>query len=329
MHNPIRRWLADWPWKVAALGVALVVFLGVRRSVSYTQTLTLTVEAEVEEGGQALTGFEPGVVSVTFRGSEAAIRQLSMSGGEPPRVRLRLRPSTEGASQMRVEISPRDVLRDSGLRVVSIEPREVVAAFDTPDTREFEVAEPIVEGAPRSALVQLSIEPKRVSLTGSRMLLDELEEGQAKLATAMLDVSNRSEGFQTALRVLPPDSRGGWTLKPDTVRVDVRFVREDAERVFQKVPVELVQAPSGRLYRPEPRVAEVTVQGVRREVEALEQASVRVLVEEPDALIPDAEGGLWGVPVAILPCTNKVSRAAVVPERIRLMPLVQKETRAP
>lgn len=321
MTNPFLKLLADWPWKVAALAVALMIFYGVRRSVSYTQTLTLTVEAETVEGAQALTGFEPGVVSVTFRGSEAAIRRLSMPGAEPPRVRLRLRQPEADASSMRLRLTPRDVLRDDGLRVVSIEPREVEAAFDAPDTRTFDVAEPIVTGAPKVGTVRVSIEPKQVELTGSRALLEELEAAETSLATAILDVSGRSEGFQTVLRVLPPDSRGGWTLKPDTVRADVRFVREDVEKTFAKVPVEVLQAPSGKRYRPEPRVAEVTVQGLKREVEAFDPAVLRIYLEEPEELIPDAEGAFWAKPILALPCTNRVSRATIVPERIRLMPL--------
>ena len=322
MFNLLQRLLADWPWKVAALAVALLVFYSVRRSVSYTQTLTLTVEAETVEGVQALTGFDPGVVSVTFRGSEAAVRRLSMPGAEPPRVRLRLRQPPEGASEMRVRLSPRDVLRDEGLRVVSIEPREVEAAFDAPDTRVFDVAEPIVTGAPKAGSVRVSIEPRQVELTGSRALLEELEAAQVTLATAIIDVSGRSEGFQTVLRVLPPDSRGGWTLKPDTVRADVRFVREEIERTLPKVPVAVLQAPSGKRYHPEPRVAEVVLHGPKREVEAVEAAVARVVLEEPEELIPDAEGGLWAKPMLMLPCTNRVSRVAITPERIRLMPFV-------
>ena len=320
MSNPFVNFLRDWPWKLAALLVALTVFYGVRRSVSYTQTLTLTVEAETVAGTQALTGFEPGVVSVTFRGSEAAVRRLSMPGAEPPRVRVRLKQPAEGESLARVTLTPRDVLRDEGLRVVSIEPREVEASFDTPDTRIFAVSEPIVTGAPKTGSVMVTIEPKQVELTGSRALLDEMEETQVSLATAILDVSNRSEGFQTVLRVLPPDSRGGWTLKPDTVRADVRFVREDIERTFPKVPIVLLQAPSGKRYRPEPRVAEVAVQGVRRDIESLNAEGVRVVVEEPEQIIPDAEGGVWAVPTVVIPCTNRVSRATVVPEKVRLMP---------
>lgn len=318
-RNPFRRVLSDWPWKLAALGLALIVFFGVRRSVSYTQTLTLTVEAEMTDGGQALTGFEPGVVSVTFRGSEAAVRRLSLPGAEPPRVRLRLHQPPPGVSQVRLALARRDVSCDDGLRVVSIEPDHVVAFFDSSDTRALPVAEPVVTGAPENGTVRVSIEPRTVEVTGSRVRLDEMASAEVRLATVNLDVSNRSEGFQTVLRVLPPDSRGGWTLRPDTVRADVRFVREDVERVFPEVPVHVLQSESGVRYRPEPSTVEVTVSGPRRELETIDPEGVVALAGEPEGTPPGA-GRLRCVPTVVLPCTNRVTRVSVRPARVYLSP---------
>lgn len=323
-RSPLRRIMNDWPWKLAALGVALIVFFGVRRSVSYTQTLTLTVEAEMTDGGQALTGFEPGVVAVTFRGSEAAIRRLSLPGAEPPRVRLRLHQPPPGVSRVRLALTRRDVSCDGGLRVVSIEPAHVVAFFDSSDTRALPVAEPVITGAPENGTVRVTIEPQTVEVIGSRVRLDELTAENIRLATANLDVSNRSEGFQTVLRVLPPDSRGGWTLRPDTVRADVRFVREDVERVFPEVPVQVLQSASGVRYLPETPTVEVTVFGPRRELATLDPESVVALVGEPEEKAPGANP-LRCVPTIVLPCTNRVTRVSVRPAKVYLRPLPQKE----
>lgn len=321
MTNPFRLLLSNWLWKLAALGVACVIFFGVRRSVSYTQTLALTIGAETEEGTQAFAGFSPGVVNVTFRGSEAAIRQLSFPGAEQPKIKAYLRQPPPGESSALVRLSPRDVKRDDGLRVLSIAPREVLARFDSRDTRTLDILEPIVTGAPADGTVIVSIEPKEVEVTGSRMRLDELVSAQTCLATAILDVSNRSEGFQTTLKVLPPDARGGWTLTPDTVQADVRFVREDIARTFAKVPVRVLQSTSGERYRPDQRIAEVTVYGSRREVEAIPADGVRVFVDEPEVVVSGDDGGLVCEPQVVLPCTNRVNRIEVKPKEIRLTPV--------
>jgi YbbR domain-containing protein len=323
MRNPFSFLFNNWGWKLLALGLALVVFTAVRRTISYRQTLTLTVEAESVEGNQALTGFEPGVVSVTFRGPEASIRNLAMAGSEVPRVRLKLRQPQNYSSTTQVKISPSDVIHARGLRVVSIEPNVVTASFDTSDTRTIDVSEPIVNGAPGNASVVVEIEPKTVEITGSRMLLDELQSAQTQLATAILDVTGRSESYHTTIKVLPPDNRGGWTLKPDTVRATVRFVREDIEQTIKKVPVRLFQSPKGIHYVAETETVEVTVQGARRDLLAIDPASVFVIIGDSDNIISNDAQRLECEPLVVFPCTNRVNRVEVNPSRIWLTPVTK------
>lgn len=322
MRNPFSFLFNNWGWKLLALGLALVVFTAVRRTISYRQTLTLTVEAESVEGNQALTGFEPGVVSVTFRGSESAIRDLA-AGAEVPRVRLKLRQPQNYSSTTQVKITPSNVIHKRGLRVVSIEPNIVTASFDTSDTRLIDVAEPIVNGAPGNASVLVEIEPKTVEITGSRMLLDELESAQTQLATAILDVTGRSESYHTTIKVLPPDNRGGWALKPDTVRANVRFVREDIEQTIKKVPVRLFQSAKGIHYVSETETVEITVQGARRDLLAIDPASVFVMVGDSENVISNDGQRLECEPLVVLPCTNRVNRVDVNPSRVWLTPVAK------
>ncbi len=326
MRNPFAKLLNNWTWKLAALGVALVIFHSVRSGTSHSQTIAVAVEAEAIEGGQALVGFEPAIVHVTFRGSETAIRQLSLPGAEQPRIRLALEQPPAGASSMTVDLSHSDVLYGEDLRVASIEPSEVTALFDTRDTRTFAVNEPIVSGSPSSGIVIVSIEPKVVELTGSKLLMDELEAAENVLATAILDVSGRTEGFQTTLKVLPPDNRGGWTVRPDTVRADVKFVRGDDSRTFSKVPVRILQSFSGQRYRPEPRTAEVVVHGVEQDLEQILPEQIQLLIEEPEAGDADGDDKYACEPILLLPCTNRVNRVTVTPSTIWLKPIVNSET---
>lgn len=308
----------NWPWKLAALAVALIVFFGVRRSISYTQTLTLSVDAETAEGAQALTSLSPGVVRVTFRGSETAIRQLSMPGSAPPRVHLSLEQPPPGASTMKVRVSRGDVDCDDGLRVVALEPTELEATFDSREARVFAVDEPVVIGAPAYGLVQVTLVPKTVEVIGSGALLKEIDPAE-RLSTSLLDVSNRPASFQTTLRVMPPGNRGDWTLRPDTVRAEVRIVREDATRTFLDVPVRVMQSATGRRYRPDAATVEVTAWGASRELESIDPAGVVALVGERPGEEPCE-------PLIVLPCSNRVSRVEITPPRVRLLPETEKET---
>ncbi|MBQ9694714.1 MAG: hypothetical protein IJV69_08170 [Kiritimatiellae bacterium] len=325
MRNPISYFTSNWIWKLIALALALVVFYAIRRTISYRQTLTLTVEAESVEGSQALTGFDPAVVNVTFRGSEAAIRKLALSGAEPPRIRVRLRQPLNDASSMPVKISRSNVICDGDLRVISIEPNIVEAAFDTSDTRTFDIAEPIVNGLPDNVSAVVELEPNTIEVTGSRVLLDELETAQTQLTTALLDASGRSEAFHTILKVLPPDNRGSWTLKPDTVRANVRFVREDIERTFKKVPIRILQSAKGIHYAAEADSVEVVVQGARRDLNVIDPATVFALIGDSDNIISNDAQRLECEPIIVLPCTNRVNRVEVTPPRIWLTP-VSKDT---
>ncbi len=317
--------LNNWGWKLAAFGVALVIFYSIRSGTRHTQTLTLAVEAETIEGGQALVGFEPAVVQVTFRGAEADIRQLSLSGAEQPRVRLDLKQPPAGASSIELSLSHYDIIHADGLRVASIEPSTITALFDTRDTRSFAVDEPILRGTPASGVAIVSIEPKMVELTGSKLLMDELESTETVLAVSSIDVSGRTEGFETFLKVQPPDNRGGWTVRPDTVRADVKIVRSDISRTFQKIPVRVLQSYSGKRYHPEPRMAEVVVHGVEQDLNQIEPESIQLLIEEPEGQEPDAEEKFSCEPVVVLPCTNRVSRVTVTPETIWLKPVINSE----
>lgn len=321
MRNPITYLTTNWIWKIAALALAFIVFFSIRRTISYRQTLSLPVEAETVEGAQALIGFEPSTVNVTFRGSEAAIRELALSGTEPPRIRLHLRPPLNGGSIARVRISRSNVRCDSGLRVASIEPQFVVASFDTSATRQIDIADPIISGAPANTSVVVKIEPKTVEITGSRLLLDELEAAQTPLNTALLDVSGRTEAFETMLKVFPPDNRGGWTLKPDTVHAEVSFVKEDTERVFEKVPIRILQSTPGTHYVADPPTVKVVLQGARGELLSINPAGVSAIASTSDYVTATDATRIECEPQIFLPCTNRVNRVEVFPPRIWLTPL--------
>ena len=133
-----------------------------------------------------------------------------------------------------------------------------------------------------------------------------------------MPVSLRREGDENDVRFLV---LGGLGVVVREGEADAVEDRGPVATVDPFQVVEVLQAPSGKRYRPEPRVAEVTVQGLKREVEAFDPAILRLYLEEPEELIPDAEGAFWAKPILTLPYTNRVSRATIVPERIRLMPL--------
>ena len=311
----------NWPWKVAAFAVALVVFLTIRQSTSHTQTLTLPVELEMEEGATAIPSVEPGMVDITLRGSEESIRQLSVPGAEQPRVRVRPERPQDGAKTMTFHLSRSDVSCPAGLRVASIEQTELTVTFSPREEHDFAVAKPEVIGIPAFTEARVYIKPDTVWVSGPSALFEEIDLNRP-LRTELVDVANLSSDKTAMLRVLPPDERSGWTVHPDRVRAEVVLLRENGERLFTEVPVRVLQSGSGARYVPDATTVEVSARGISSELETIDAAGVVALVEER----PD---GLPCEPQIIFPSSNRVNSVVVRPPLVRLLPEPQSQESEP
>ena len=311
----------NWPWKVAALAVALVVFLTIRQSTSYTQTLTLPVELEMEEGATAIPSVEPGVVDITFRGSEEAIRQLSVPGAERPRVRVRPERPQDGNKTLNFHLSRSDVSCPAGLRVASIEQTELTVTFSPREERTFRVAKPEVIGLPAFTEAKVYIKPEEVLVSGPSALFEEIDPHRP-LRTELMDVANLSSDKTAMLRVLPPDERSGWTVHPERVRAEVILQRENGARIFTEVPVRVLQSASGARYVPDATTVEVTARGISSELETIDPAGVVALVME-------RPNGLPCEPQIIFPSSNRVNSVVVRPPLVRLLPEPQSQESEP
>lgn len=306
----------DWSWKLAAFALALFVFFWIRQSISYTETLILPVETELDRGHLSLKDFEPTTVRVTFRGSEEAIRSLSVVGTEKPRVRLKLSQPPAGQTSMRMTLSPEDVICDRDLRVVKVEPEEVVAHFDRTESRYLNVEEPDLRGLSATDKVKVTLEPSYVTVSGPSERLDELVERSVSLTTEALDVVGRGTTFETVLRVQPPDARSSWTLNPETVKVSVEIIQEEASQTFEAVPVRILQPVEGPLLETEPRVVDVTVSGALSELKAIEKERIFVIVNPPSL-----DEKTWPVEAkveALLPYSRHVKSLSVSPHYVNL-----------
>lgn len=268
----------DWPWKAAALLLAIFIFFGIRQSISYTQTLNIAVETELDIGGLSLKGFEPNTVRVTFRGSESDIRRLSLRGSEPPRICLRLSQPPAGSTSMRVPIASSDLICDGDLRVVSIEPKVVVAQFDRTETRYLNIDSPVIRGASALERVKVSLEPSYVEISGPSERLNDLVERSVNLPTEVLDMTGRNESFTTTLRIQPPDTRSSWTLRPETVTATVEVIQEEITRTLTDCPIKIIQSAEGQSLCSLPSSVDIVLIGAPEELNAIDVSSVLAIV---------------------------------------------------
>lgn len=306
----------DWPWKVAALLLAMFLFFGIRQSMSYTQTLNLLVETELDSGKFSLKRFEPNTVRVTFRGSEAAIRRLSLRGSEPPRVRLHLTQPPVGSGAMRIPISANEVICESDLRVESIEPQAVMAQFDQTETRYLNVDVPILRGVAATDKMKVTLEPSYVEVSGPSERLDDLVERSVNLSTEVLDVAGRRESFTTAVRVQAPDTRSSWTLRPETVMATVEIAQEEGSRTFASLPVRVLQPADGQLLRTVPMTVSVSITGAPEELQAIEEERVLAIVNPQYT-----SESIWPVEAkveALLPPNRRMKNVTITPSHVNL-----------
>lgn len=306
----------DWPWKLAAFLLALFLFFTIRQSISYSQTLNLTVETELDAGSLSLKGFEPNTVRVTFRGPESEIRRLSLRGSEPPRVRLRLSQPPAGSTSLRVPLSVNDVICEEDLRIVSIEPEVVVAQFDRTETRYLNVSPPLTRGASATEKVKITLEPSYVEISGPSERLDDLAERSVNLATEVIDMTGRTESFTTAVRVQPPDARSSWVLRPETVTANVEITSVEATRTFASLPVKILQSHEGYPLRAVPETVTMEITGDMGELNAIEDETVLAIV---DPLV--TEETVFPIEAKVqtfLPHNRRVKHVNIIPPSVKL-----------
>lgn len=65
--------LRDWPWKVLAFAIALMIYFSVRSQISNLKTIAVPI---MGDGGSVVMNAKPETVHVTLRGSETELNQL-------------------------------------------------------------------------------------------------------------------------------------------------------------------------------------------------------------------------------------------------------------
>lgn len=312
----------DWRWKAVALLLALTLFFGIRQSISHTQSLTLPIETELDTGSFSLKGFEPTKVRVTFRGSESEIRQLSERSGEAPRILLKLSQPPKNATETRIRITPKDIICPDGLRIVSIEPKEVVAKFDLTETLCLNIAPPTIRGAmPDTVRVTYSTPYVEVSGPSERLL--DLVERQVNLQTDILDVTGYTENFSTKLAIQPPDKSASWSLNPEAITVNVEFIRDEVTHALDNVPIHILQGEMNRHYMVEPAIVQMKITGSKDELRDFNRTDPKrndafLVIANP--LKAEKEGNdFWVRPYVAFPFNRRAKEIEVIPPRVKLI----------
>lgn len=211
-------WIArDWKLKLAALGIAVLVWSAVKAEETMTVTVNaVPVNVDLRDPGWELAGRpSPATVSVDLTGP---VRELLRVAVARPRVVLPLEEVHD--SLLVAVIRSNWVHLDGGLtrtRVEDVHPATVRLVFDPVATRLVPVAVPIRGELPDGLRLTaaVTIEPAAVRVSGPRRLLQAMDS----VRLPPLDLAHLKS--TTALRMDIDTAGLGLVLRPTSVRVRV------------------------------------------------------------------------------------------------------------
>jgi len=161
-----------------------------------------------------ITGQSTDAVNIRVRGTNAALRRLSVAELEYP---VDLNGARPGNTEREVELAVMNLPR--GAQVVSRSPASLEFTLERKSTRAVKVR-PDLDGEPAPGFVigEVVVEPARVRIAGARSEVLRLSE----VLTETLDVTGANASFERKVRALP----GGLHVWLDgaelvTVRVEV------------------------------------------------------------------------------------------------------------
>ena len=278
----------NWPIKLAAVFLALMLYVAVAAQQPISQSFELKVTVLVPPGRALLA--QPPTVSVVFTGRGAEILKLRSLRRV---IRLAV-PDTFSGSTYRVSLRPTDVEYPKGTdaQVSDISPREITLTLDSVARREVRIV-PLVTVVPDSGEVLrggLTISPTVARIVGSDRALAAIES----VTTVSTRISSVTGKFTEQV---PID-----TLPLGPVRIGPKFVEVTGElgpvhqRVFAGLPVE---TGAGRItsFTIVPARVSVTVRGPDDLVQALTRDNLKVIAHVDGPLV----NGAWAHLTVVAP----------------------------
>ena len=258
----------NWPIKLAAVLLALMLYVAVQAQQPITQTFTMKLDVEVPRGRSLLQ--KPPTIQVQVSGKGAELMRLRTF---PSAISMRV-PDTLSTSSWRMRLENTDVPVPKGVDVSvrDITPREVTVSLDSVVRKDVRIV-PLVTVVPESGFVArggLSISPSVARLVGPEENVAAVES----VTTAPMEITNVTGAFT---RVLPIDTHalGIVRIAPREVTVsgDVQAL---VRRSFAAVTIESGAGQTTGVTL-EPARVTVALEGPAERVERITRDSIRVI----------------------------------------------------
>lgn len=286
----------NWPYKVAAVFLAVLLWLNVTAEATEDFPLSTSVEVEARDSEWVVVAVDPPQVQTIFRG-----RRPTFMPSDKPVIREVI--DTVTAPRMRLDLSARSVqgyAPELDLTPVTVEPSAVEVRLERSTTRRVPVRPDLELSAASGFTVvrPVLLQPDSVTVTGPRSQVEEL----TAFRTRPVQLEDLRATVSRQLELRPPTGAEHLEWDPAqimaTVQMDSLVEREVARPL-------LVRGPAAGGVRVSPDSVRIRLRGAARLVRAIEpgqltaavavdsvpagEASVEVTVEMPAEVRVTAE----------------------------------------
>ncbi|MBI1967247.1 MAG: hypothetical protein HYS40_04600 [Gemmatimonadetes bacterium] len=258
----------NWPIKLAALFLAVMLYVAVQAQQISTQLFSLKLEVDVPPGRTLLQ--KPPTVWVRISGKGSELLRLRTF----PSVIHKAIPDTVSDPTWTLRLQNSDIQVPEGLdvTVLDVTPHDITLALDTVSRKDVRVVPLVTVVGESGAVVQggLSITPSIARILGP--------DKNVALIDSVTTMPTEITGVRGAFsQVVPLDTEplGIVRIAPKQVTVSGE-VTQLAERSFAGIPVE-TGAGAITAYVVTPARVSVTVRGLEARVQALTRDSLRVV----------------------------------------------------
>jgi YbbR domain-containing protein len=217
-------------------------------------------------------------VSVIITGSQGVLKQLNRSS---LKIRTKVQLSDYIAGEFyTLRINPDDVSAPLGVKIVRIEPRDIILNLDRKVSKKVEI-KPVFtnkNALPRGyAVEQVSFQPSEVLITGPESILEKtqiVKTDPIPLSSSLVD----SFDYETKI-----SNEATISVSPETVNAQVKIIRQNKTRIIKNIPIKILEVPSktGKFnieLLSSPHVA-VTLNGLKSTIDLLKGDSIKPYID--------------------------------------------------
>lgn len=297
----------NWPYKVASLVLAVLLWLNVTAEEGGEFSLPTEVRVEVADSGWVAVSVEPGTVETVFRG-----RRGIFFPGELPVVRQVI--DTVTAPQMRLDLTPRMVTGidgDVNLNPVALRPQTVEVGLEPLVSRTVAVVPRLeLSAADGFSLVPpVLMQPESVTVRGPESAVASLDS----VVTERAALEDLQRTVTRELRLALPTGLEQVSWSPTTILATVE-VDSTARRTLV-LPL-TVGGDAGSEVAAGIDSVRVTVTGAAALVRSLPVGAVRAVL-----VVDSVPSGEVSLPVEVQLPDRSPLRAAAEPSRVTVRPI--------